>query len=77
MLFHNNTKVCLIYFGQDYRWLDDYRNQYVFCLIGSLCYLEMTEDIQKYDEMFNEIDDGEWNISDDHNDDLRGGSEKE
>ena len=30
----------------------------------------MTEESEEYDEMFNEVDDGEWDISDDDDDDL-------
>ena len=49
----------------------------MFSLIGSLCYLEMTEESEEYDEMFNEVDDGEWDISGDDDDDLRSDSGKE
>ena len=59
------------------RCLDYYRNQYVFCLICSLCYIEMTEGSEKCDKMFKEVDNDEWNISDDNDDDLRSNSEKE
>ena len=31
----------------------------MFCLTGSLCYLEMTEESKECEEMFNEVDDGE------------------
>ena len=48
----------------------------MFCLIGSLCYLEMTEESKECDKMFNEVDDSEWDTSDD-GDDLQGDSEKE
>ena len=46
----------------------------MFCLIVSLCYLEMNEE-RECDEMFYEVDDGEWDISDD--DDLWSNSGKE
>ena len=48
----------------------------MICLIGSLCYLEITEESEDCEEMFHEVDDGEWDISDDDDDDLRGDSEK-
>ena len=57
--------------------ISDYRNQHVFCLIGSLYYLEMTDESKECDEMLNEVDDGEWDISDDDDEDLRGDSGKE
>ena len=59
------------------RCLNDYWNQYVFCLIGSLCCLEMTEESEECDEMFSEVNDGEWDINDDDDDDLRSNSGKE
>ena len=51
----------------------------MFCLIGSLCYLEMAEESEECDKMFNEVDDGEWDISDDDANDLQsdGGKEKD
>ena len=49
----------------------------MFCLTGSLCYLEMTEESKECDEMFNEVDDGEWGISDDNDDDFLSDSRKE
>ena len=49
----------------------------MFWLVGSLCYLEMTEESEECDEMFNEVDDGEWDISDNDDDDLRSDSGKE
>ena len=49
----------------------------MFCFIGSLCYLEMTEVSEECDEMFSEVDDGELDISDDDDDDLRSNSGKE
>ena len=49
----------------------------MFCLIGSLCYLEMTEESEECDEMFSETDDGEWGISDEDDDDLRSASGKD
>ena len=42
----------------------------------SLCYVEMTEESEEYDEMFNEVDDGEWDISDDDDNDIRSDSGK-
>ena len=53
------------------RCLDDYRNQHVLCLIGSLCSLEMTEESEECGDMFSGVDDGEWDINDDNEDDLR------
>ena len=70
----------LLHFWHDIcinRCRNDYWNQYVFSLIGSLCYLEMTEESEEYDEMFNEVDDGERDLSDDDDDDLRSDSGKE
>ena len=49
----------------------------MFCLISSLCYLEMFEDSEECDKMFNEVDNAEWDISDDNDFDLRSDSEKE
>ena len=49
----------------------------MFCLISSLCYLEMIEDSEECDKMFNEVDNAEWDISDDNDFDLRSDSEKE
>ena len=49
----------------------------MFWLVGSLCYLEMTEESEECDEMFNEVDDGKWDISDNDDDDLRSDSGKE
>ena len=37
----------------------------------------MTEDSEECDEMFNEVDNGKWNISDEDDDELRSNSEKE
>ena len=37
----------------------------------------MTEVSEECDEMFSEVDDGEWDISDDDDDDLRSNSGKE
>ena len=45
--------------------------------IGSLCYLEMVEGSEECDKMFNEVDDGKWDISDDNEDDVQSNSEKE
>ena len=45
--------------------------------IGSLCYLEMVEGSEKCDKMFNEVDDGKWDISDDNEDGVKSNSEKE
>ena len=42
-----------------------------------LCYLGMTEESKECDKMFNEVDDGEWDISDDDDDDLQSDSGKE
>ena len=70
----------LLHFWQDLcknRYLDFYRNQYVFCLIGFLCYLGMTEESKERDKMFNGVDDGEWDISDDDDDDLKSDNGKE
>ena len=47
----------------------------MICLIGSLCYLEITEESEDCEEMFHEVDDGEWDVSDDDDDDLQGDSE--
>ena len=49
----------------------------MFCLIGSLCYLEITEESENCDKMFRDVDDGEWNISDDDDEDFRSGNGKE
>ena len=37
----------------------------------------MTEESKECDKMFNEVDDGEWDISDDDDDDLQSDSGKE
>ena len=37
----------------------------------------MTEDSEEGEEMFNEVDNGKWNISDEDDDELRSNSEKE
>ena len=37
----------------------------------------MTEGSEKCDKMFKEVDNDEWNISDDNDDDLRSNSEEE
>ena len=47
------------------------------CLVGSLCYLEMIEDSKECDKMFNEVDDGEWDISDDNDSELQSHSKKD
>ena len=49
----------------------------VFCLIGFSCYLEITEDCEECDKMFNGVDDGEWDINDDDDDALWSDSGKE
>ena len=49
----------------------------MFCLIGFLCYLRMTEESKECDKMFNGVDDGEWDISDDDDDDLKSDNGKE
>ena len=49
----------------------------MFCLISPICYLEMTEGSEECGEMFNEVDDGEWDIRDDHDDEVRSDSGKE
>ena len=36
----------------------------------------MTEEREECDQNFNEVDDGEWDISDDDDDDLRDDNEK-
>ena len=46
------------------------------CLTGCLCYLEMTKDSEECDEMFNVVHNGEWDISDDNDNDLRSDSGK-
>ena len=45
--------------------------------IGSLFYLQMTQDSEEWDKMFNEVDDGEWDTLDDDDDDVQSDSEKE
>ena len=70
----------LLHFSDDLcinRCLDDYRNKSEFFLFGSLCFLEMSEGSEECDKMFNEVDDGEWDISDDDDDYVGGDSEKE
>ena len=47
------------------------------CLVGSLCYLEMIEDSKECDKMFSEVDDGEWDISDDNDSELQSHSKKD
>ena len=37
----------------------------------------MTEESEECDEMFSEVNDGEWDINDDDDDDLRSNSGKE
>ena len=49
----------------------------VFFLLFLLCYSEMNEKSEECEKIFNEVDDGEWDISDDNDDDLRSDSEKE
>ena len=49
----------------------------MFCLICFLCYSEKTEESDEYNVMFSEIDDGEWDTSDNDNDDLRSDSGKQ
>ena len=49
----------------------------VFFLLFLLCYSEMNEKSEECETIFNEVDDGEWDISDDNDDDLRSDSEKE
>ena len=40
-------------------------------------YSEMIENSEECDKMFNQVDDGKWDISDDDVDDIRSDSEKE
>ena len=49
----------------------------VFFLLFLLCCSEMNEKSEECETIFNEVDDGEWDISDDNDDDLRSDSEKE
>ena len=49
----------------------------VFFLLFLLCYSEMNEKSEECEKIFNEVDDGEWDVSDDNDDDLRSDSEKE
>ena len=49
----------------------------VFFLLFLSCYSEMNEKSEECEKIFNEVDDGEWDISDDNDDDLRSDSEKE
>ena len=49
----------------------------MFCLIGFSCYLEITEDCEECDKMFNGVDNGEWDINDDDDDALWSDSGKE
>ena len=48
-----------------------------FFLIGPLYYSEFTEDIETSEKFFNEIDGGEWAISDSNDNDVQSNSEKE
>ena len=49
----------------------------VFFLLFLLRCSEMNEKSEECETIFNEVDDGEWDISDDNDDDLRSDSEKE
>ena len=40
-------------------------------------FLEMIEDSEKCKKMFNEVDDGKWDLSDDDVDDVQSNIEKE
>ena len=44
--------------------------------IDSLSYLEKIEDSEKFYKMFNEVDGGKWEISDDNHNDVRSDSAK-
>ena len=44
--------------------------------IDSLSYLEKIEDSEKCYKMFNEVDGGKWEISDDNHNDVRSNSAK-
>ena len=46
----------------------------VLCLVDTLCYLEMTEKSKECAKMLNEVD---WGISDDDDDEFRSDSGKE
>ena len=48
-----------------------------FLLIGPLYYSEITEDIEKSEKFFNEIDGGKREISDSNDNDVQSNSEKE
>ena len=56
-------KVEINFNDESVEWVKEYKllytirflKQYVFCLTGSLCYLEMAEESEKCDEMFNDV----------------------
>ena len=65
---------CEKHVGKYYMFLFCFVLLDVFCLIDSLCYLEMTEKSKECAKMLNEVD---WGISDDDDDEFRSDSGKE